>query len=291
MYKDYISWIDLLLVPLYFIVLYAVMVRIKKRNRDNILIQKYLLKGFVFKIACAIFYCLLIYYYYGYGDSINYFKNILFVKKQVSEGNESFRILFEGANYIKDTYNVEGTSTDGGWIVEKAGLLLSYFSFSRFLVTSMLFATIAYSGMFKMFQSFVEIMPEWHKRLALVVLFFPSLGVYGSGILKDTMCIASLGWMLYSSNQLFIKKRIRLRYIFMLALCFTIIYLVKVYILAAFIVPYIVYLLMRLVKRIESRFFRRIVLPILLGILVIIYIGFAEKIDTALGNYAIEKII
>ena len=80
----------------------------------------------------------------------------------------------------------------------------------------MLFATLAYSGMFRMFETFVEIMPEWHKRLAWVVLFFPSLAVYGSGILKDTVCISSLGWILYSSHQLFMKRNVRLRYIFIL---------------------------------------------------------------------------
>ena len=44
MYKDYISWIDLLLVPAYFVVLYAIMVYIKKRHPNDILYQKYFLK-------------------------------------------------------------------------------------------------------------------------------------------------------------------------------------------------------------------------------------------------------
>ena len=78
MYKGYISWIDLLLVPLFFVVLYMVMLVIRHRHRDNPLYRKYLVKGFVVKMVCTVFYCCIIYFYYEFGDSINYFKNVLF---------------------------------------------------------------------------------------------------------------------------------------------------------------------------------------------------------------------
>ena len=290
MYKGYISWIDLLLVPLFFVVLYMVMLVIRHRHRDNPLYRKYLVKGFVVKMVCTVFYCCIIYFYYEFGDSINYFKNVLFLRHRIAEGSESLAVLFREAGYMKETYHISGTSTDGGWLVEKIALVLSYFSFSRFVVTSMLFATLAYSGMFRMFETFVEIMPEWHKRLAWVVLFFPSLAVYGSGILKDTVCISSLGWILYSSHQLFMKRNVRLRYIFMLVFCIVLIYLVKVYIIAAFMLPYIIFLLMRLIRRVQSRYFRRIIMPVLLGLMVFGYIVYSDEIDQLLGSYAIEKL-
>jgi hypothetical protein len=95
-------------------------------------------KGFTFKIACTILYCLLIYFYWGFGDSINYFKNVLLVKQLIKEGTESFGILLQKSTYLKDNYSASGTSTDGGWFVERIALILSYFTFSRFIVTSML---------------------------------------------------------------------------------------------------------------------------------------------------------
>jgi len=290
MYKDYISWIDLLLVPLYFVVLYAVMAYIKRKHRDNPLYRKYLLKGFVFKLVCTIFYCLLIYFYWGFGDSINYFKNALFVKQLIREGSESFGILFEKSTYLKDTYNATGTSTDGGWFVEKIALLLSYLSFSRFVITSMLFATIAYSGMFKMLETFSQIMPGWDKRLAFIVLFFPTLSIYGSGILKDTLCIASMGWLIYSSHELFVKRHFRIKHFVVMILCIYLIFMVKTYIIAAFLLPYVIYLIMSLVKRIKSIFFRRVFFPVLLGLITLVYIINADKIDDLLGSYAIEKL-
>jgi len=290
MYQGYVDWIDLLLVPVYFLFLYGLMFRIRKKNPKNLLIQKYFLKGFTFKIICALFYACLIYFYYGLGDSINYFKDVLSFRQLLANDTETFQVLFTDFHYPRDVYGFIGAGNEGGWIVEKLALLLSYLSFSRFLVTTMLFATIAYSGMFKMLEVFVELMPEWHKRLAFIVLFFPSVSIYGSGILKDTLCIASMGWLMYASNQVFVKKHFTFKNIFILVICFVIIYVVKIYIIAAFIVPYILYLLLRLVKRIHSVFIRRVVLPILVGLMALAYIPLAEKIDDSLGRYAMEKL-
>lgn len=290
MYQGYIDWIDLLLVPIYFVLLYGIMLRIKKKNPNNLLIQKYLLRGFKFKIACALFYAMLIYFYYGIGDSINYFKDVLNIQQLIANGNESLKILFKDVYYPREVHGFTGGGNEGGWLVEKVTLLLSYLGFSRFLVTTMLFAALAYSGMFKMLEVFVEMMPEWHKRIAFIVLFFPSVNIYGSGILKDTLCIASMGWMIYASHQLFVKKHFTLKNIFIMALSFTIIYVVKIYILAAFVVPYILFLLLRLVKKINSTLIRRVILPILVGMLVLVYIRFADKIDNSLGIYAVERL-
>lgn len=279
-----------MLVPVYFALLYALMLYIRHRNRDNILYRRFLIRGFVVKMICTIFYCCIIYFYYEYGDSINYFKNVLFLRQQISEGNETLAVLFKEAGYMKETYQISGTSTDGGWLVERIALVLSWFSFSRFIVTSMLFATLAYAGMFRMFETFVTVMPGWQKKLAWVVLYFPSMAVYGSGILKDTVCLSALGWILYSSYFLFIARNPSLKHWLILVFSIVLIYQVKIYIIAAFMVPYIVFLLMRAIRRIRSRYFRRIVMPVLLGAVVFGYIVYSEEIDQLLGSYAIEKL-
>ena len=290
MYKEIIDWIDILLVPAYFFMFLLILIYIKKRNPQNILIQKYLIKGFIFKVACAIFYALLIHFYYGFGDSLTYFKDAIFLKHQISIGAENFKVLFEDYKYIRETHGILGGGGTPGITVEKIALVLSYISFSRYLVVTLFFVALAYSGMFKMLQTFHDIMPGWHKRIALIILFFPSMSVFGSGVLKDTLCMASLGWLLYCSHQLFVKKNFKLKYLFILALCITVISIVKVYIIAAFIVPYLLYLLILLVKKIQSNFIRRIVLPVLLLIVTGLYIFYASEIDDKLGYYAVDKL-
>lgn len=290
MYKEIIDWIDLILVPLYLLVFVLILIRIKKKNPDNVLIQKYLIKGFLFKAACAIFYCLLLFFYYGYGDSMTYFRDAIFIQHQVRAGNETFKILLMDNFYGRDVHGIIGSGNEGGWIVEKVAFLLSYISFSRYLIVTLFFSLLAYSGIFKMFITFNDMMPGWDKRLAVLILFFPSMGVYGSGVLKDTICMASLGWMLYSSHQLIVKKNFKLKYILILLLCITIIGFVKIYIIAAFIPAYVFYLIILLVKKIQNGLVRRLILPFLLLLAVSVYFIFESKIGDSLGSYSMEKL-
>lgn len=290
MYKELIDWIDIFLVPAYLFLFLFVLVIIKKRNPHNILIQKYLIKGFLFKVVCALFYGMLIYFYYGYGDSLTYFKDAIFFKHQISVGAEKISMIFEDYKTVTEQHGILAGGGAEGLAVEKVTLLLSYISFSRYLVVTLFFSAIAYSGVFKMFQAFCDIMPEWHKRIALIVLFFPSMSVFASGVLKDSLCMASLGWLFYCGHQLFVKKHFRLKYILIIAASAAVIIYIKVYILAAFIVPYILFLVILLVKKIRNRFMRRILLPTLLIILTFFYIRYAEEIDDLLGHYAIEKL-
>ncbi|MEO6488850.1 MAG: hypothetical protein ABIO04_02830 [Ferruginibacter sp.] len=290
MYKEIIDWIDIFLVPAYFSFFLLILLWIKKRNPNNILIQKYLVKGFIFKVACAIFYGLLINFYYGFGDSLTYFRDAIFLKHQITVGAETIHVLGGDYKTIVETHGIIGGGGPQGLAIEKLSLVLSYISFSRYLVVTLFFCAIAYSGMFKMLQTFYDIMPEWHKRLALIVLFFPSISVFGSGILKDTICMAALGWLLYSGHQLFVKKHFSLKYILILLISAAIISYIKIYILAAFIIPYILYLLILLVKKIQNGFMRRVILPLLIVIVVGLYVANAERIDDMLGSYAVEKL-
>ncbi len=291
MYKDLVGWPDLFVVPLYLILLGLIMRGIAHRNRHNELYRRYFMPGFLFKIACAILYCLLIYYYWGMGDSIHYFKNVTFVRELMRKGVEDWSILFRDADYLRDHYSMEGSSTEAGWLLERIALVLCPLSFSRFITTSMLFATLAYWGMFRMFQAFCILMPEWHLRLAAAVLFFPTLGIYGSGILKDTLCMACLGWMVYASQRIWVLRRRRLLSTLILLLCLWCIFQVKIYIAIAFLIPYVVYLLMLAAGRIRHRLTRNLVFPAVLLMLVLLYTFNAARIDTLLGRYAVEKLL
>lgn len=102
--------------------------------------------------------------------------------------------------------------------------------------------------------------------------------------------MASLGWLLYSSHQLFVKKQFKLKYFIILLLCITIIGFVKIYIIAAFIPTYLFYLIILLIKKIKNGFVRRMVLPFMLVMLVTLYFIFSDAIDQSLGSYSLDKL-
>jgi len=292
MYNDMIDWIDLILVPAYVFLFVAICWVIKKRHPENELYQRYLIKGFLFKVVCAMFYAFLLYFHYGFGDSLTYFKDTIYFKHLIRTHADTFMNLMN-SDYltIRETHNVIGGGSSQGLAVEKVALLLSYIGFNRYLVVTVLFAVIAYSGVFKLFQAICDMMPKWHFRISLFVIFFPTMSVFGSGVLKDSLCMAGLGWMFYAGHKIFIHKQLSVKNVLIVIAGASVLAWIKVYILAAFLIPYVLYLIIILLKKIPSAFIRRTILPLVLVALVAAYIYNSKKIDEALGYYAVEKLL
>lgn len=287
---EYVGFWDLILVPVYIVFIFFILSYIRKRHSENFLIQHYLFKGMAFKIVCALFYALLIYFYYGYGDTLSYYRAGMEMRHAISNGTEGLGIFFKDAEYIRNNFDTAGKA-EAGLILEKFILILSYFSFGRFLVITILMAALSFAGIFKMFQAFCLLMPSWHKRISYIVLFFPSVTVYGSGILKDTVCLAALGWIIYYCTKLMKFKTIRLREIMIIVLCCILIGIIKIYILAGFIVPFLIFMIINGLNKIKNNLLKQLLKPVISGILIIIYLAFAQNIQSALGSYATDNLI
>lgn len=286
-----ISPMDLLFLPPYFFLLYFFAVQIRNKYPDNFLIQKYFVKGLVIKMVGAIFFALLAQYYYGYGDTLSYYRESLLMREAVAQNKISILEIFTSDyEFVKEKYDWVAGSTEAGYFVEKIGFILTYFSFSRFLLTACLITGLTYFGIFKLFQVFVSIIPDKHKIISYFVLFFPSLVIYGSGIFKDPICFSALGWLFYCTYQVMLRKKITLLNIFILICSFWVILLVKSYIIAAFMVPLSFSLAIKSLKNVKSVLIKIIVFPILILSLIGTYIIFSADIDEMLGEFALEKL-
>lgn len=248
-----ISAVDLLLVPLYFIILLFFIILLKKKYNHNVLVQKYLVKGFIFKIFGGLFYALLVVYYWGFGDTVNYFKEVIEIKRLIAEGRISvFQAYFADYTFFRENFGIVTIPNNNGLVVTRLALFLSYFSFSRFLVITMLFSTASYCCLFILFKTFCDIAPKLYKAIAIIVLFIPSMSIYGSGILKDTICISALALFFYSNHALFIRKIFSGRYVFILLISAYFILAIKSYILAAFLLPLVLFIIISSINTIKS---------------------------------------
>lgn len=121
-----ISSIDFLLVPLYFLVLYVLIRFIKNKYPNDILIQKYLAKAFVVKIFGGLLYALLVYYYWGFGDTLTYFKESLVFKDLIEAGKISLIDVFsKDYTFFRENYEMRGAINNSGFVVVKISLLLT----------------------------------------------------------------------------------------------------------------------------------------------------------------------
>ena len=69
-----LTYFDILLVPIYLILIIIISSRIKSKNIAQFPVYKYFTKGLVFKLLGVSAFISIYLFYYGGGDTINYFK-------------------------------------------------------------------------------------------------------------------------------------------------------------------------------------------------------------------------
>lgn len=286
-----VSNIDLLLVPVYFIAILFGAVIYKKRHKNDLLVQKYFIKGFAFKLMGGLAYALLVVFYWGYGDTSTYFKEVLFFRDLLANNKTSFYQIFtQDYSYFRDTYDIVGSINNSGFMVTKIALLISYLSFSRFLIATMLFTVVAYCSLFTLYKTFVSFIPRYHFPIALAVLFFPSISVYGSGVLKDTVSFTALGFFFYAAYEMVIKKNFSLKYIAIIFITGYLIAIVKSYILAAFLVPFLMFFIVKLIKGLNSTLAKIASATMILFVFVAVLVTFSTQIEEAIGVGSTEQL-
>jgi hypothetical protein len=255
-----------------------------RQNTKDLLVQKYFVKGLVFKICGGLIYALLVVFYWGFGDTSTYFKEVLFFRELLATNKISlYQIFTQDYSYFRDTYQIVGSINNSGFMVTKIALLISYLSFSRFLITTILFTVIAYSSLFTLFKTFVAFIPRYHFPIALTVLFFPSVSIYGSGILKDTVSFTALGFFFYAAYEMAVKKNLSVKYLIILFISGYFIAIVKSYILAAFLLPFMLFFIIKLIKGLKSTFAKLAVSFSMLMVIIILVISFSTQIEEAMG--------
>src|ERR1035438_4668176 len=198
---------DLILFPIYLILLNLFFKSIRKKYNDPIL-QKYHRQGFWVKVLGCVAFCIYS-VYISPGDSTGLFQ---------AEGNNFFHLILHNPDriqwifqpgkyfdesYLKNPHNAGYFQSEGNFMVIRFVALLSFLTAGRYAVISLIFACIAFSGVWKLFLFFYEQYPHLHKKLAIAILFFPTFVFWSSGVLKDPLCIGSLGWVTYSLYELF----------------------------------------------------------------------------------------
>ncbi len=81
------------------------------------------------------------------------------------------------------------------------------FCFNTYTVIGLFFALISFGGMWAMYITFLRIYPLAYKKLAIAVFFLPSVFFWGSGLMKDSLCIGALGWVFYGFYHVFIVRK------------------------------------------------------------------------------------
>ncbi|QIL77261.1 hypothetical protein [Hymenobacter sp. HDW8] len=286
---------DLFLTPLYLGIFYAFAFALRPRF-TNVLTKKYFIPALSLKFLGAIALGLIYQFYYDGGDTYNYFYHSTImheafdkswatgIKLLTSDGVKSSDI----ANYTSRMYWFEPGSSE--MVIVRIATVIGMLCFNTYTVVALIFAIISFSGMWAMFLTFMKIRPQVYKQLAIVVFFIPSVFFWGSGLMKDSLCIGALGWIFYTFYEGAIEKKNLVRNLILGGLAAYFLSITKVYILLSFLPPAVLWVFNENSQRIRNQLIRILAKPILLSMGAVIAVYAMTNLTKGDEKYDLDKI-
>lgn len=182
----------------------------------------------------------LFYFYYGWGDTFNYFSYGKQLQKYLlSHPNAFFEIYFsKNISYLSqksyyfysmlpDLLLFENTSN---YFVIKIVSLGLIFTFGSYLALSLIFTTFAYSSLWLIFSIYRRIYPDVQQFLYITVLLLPNTIIWGNGISKESLYLTGLGILFWGFYYFIIERKKSIKYIFAITFGSYLIFSIKSYI-------------------------------------------------------------
>ncbi|WP_152425124.1 hypothetical protein [Nafulsella turpanensis] len=274
---------DLLLTPIYLglFTFLALLLRPLVTDRYT---RKYFLPGLGVKIVGALAVGFIYQFYYSGGDTFAYYHDASLVWKAFLDSPlKAFRLITASGEYLPGTFDYASQmyffhDASSYAVVRFAGLF-SLFSFNTYAVIACIFAVLSYSGLWALYLTFYRLYPHLYRPLAWAVLFIPSVFFWGSGLLKDTLTLAAVGWATYAVYKIFFRREYVWWFSVVLILSCWVIYSIKIYILLCFLPAVILWVFLSRLKKIKSAAVKLVTGPLVivvaagLGYLAIIEIG------------------
>lgn len=294
----YLSVADFILTPLYLMILFAVANIIQKSRIEKNPEYKYYLKGLAVKMFGALSFCAIYVFYYGGGDTTQYFADALCVNKLLFQDPEKGLDVIIGGlditklSYFNDTIGYPAYFRDPStsFVVRVVSIFL-IFGFQSFIPTTLIIAYISFVGIWSLYRVFLAEYPKLGRELSISIFFIPSVFLWGSGILKDTFTLCAIGMYTHAFYYGVIKSKLILKNFFVMFISAYVIVLVKPYIFIALLPGSMIWLVSDKISYIKGKFLRFSIAPIFLFItiggayLLINYMG------DSLGKFSSDQLL
>jgi hypothetical protein len=263
---------------------------------------KYYARGMAYKFVFCVLFLLIFIYYYAGGDTLDYHKSALAMKNLFFYAPEKYFKLLLGPISMGSYLNYFNFETcypethlikkEANFTVVRVASLFQIFLGNSILATNILFARIAYTPLFKLYELFARYFPGNQKSMAYAVLFMPSVAIWGSGIMKDTISMAALCWLIVLFDQVAIQKlKISLSRFAGIVFAVFMIFMIKSYILIALAPGLIIWFNFQRLQNLKSSFIRILLFPaILLGSLTA-FVGFYQANSELFGIYGADQVL
>lgn len=260
---------DFLITPIYLFILYAIAYYIRPFVTDQNT-KKYFIPGLTIKFFGAISLGFIYQFYYGGGDTFTYFRlgsqhiwNAFLNKPLVA-----LKMVFSEMAYTPENFEfankIYSFGDSASYFVVRVAGFFDIFTGHTYSATALLFAATSFSGVWMIFHIFYKFYPQFIQRIALGVLFIPSVFFWGSGLMKDTLTIGALGWLFYGFSQVFIFKKKIVVSGLLLVIGFYVLYAIKIYIVICFMPALAFYFYIQHQTKIKNQIVKIVLAPFLI---------------------------
>jgi len=285
---------DLFLTPIYLLLLYALAFGIRPKVTTKFT-RKYFIPALTLKFIGAIGLGLVYQFYYGGGDTFNYFHHVKVVYHAFTNSpTQGLKLVFAQGEYDPLTYQyasqMEWYRAPTEFFVIRVAALISFVTFCTYTPIAIFFAFLSFTGMWALYITFLDMYPSLHRKFAIAIFFLPSVFFWGSGLMKDSLTIGALGWLFYGFYFATIKKKNILKSFIIGFVAAYVVYTVKVYVLLSFLPPAIFWVFTENSQKIKNALLRNLLKPLFIGVgLVMAYFG-ATNLTEGDARYDVNNI-
>ncbi len=289
---------------LYFAVVWTIAFVIRRMRYRDVPEGRYFLPGLGVKIIGAVALGLVYYFYYGNGgpagDTYSYYSaGVAWVNTLEKDPETAIGFMLDPKNNIYQTkvkYNspIQGTNYifrgRAELLMIRITGILALLALKSYYATAILFAFLSFTGVWALYRTFLHFFPKIPRNLAIAIFFIPSVFFWGSGILKDTIVLGSLGWLTYTVFRVFLFRKITIFNLGLMLLSFWLISVLKGYVLLAFVPALGFWILATYKSRIGSAFLRTIITPFMIALSIGLSALLISQLSDMVGKYSLENL-
>jgi hypothetical protein len=287
---------DLIVTPIFFILLMVLAYIIRPQLTDDDT-RKYFFPALLVKFFGALALGFIYQFYYNGGDTFNFHtggSRIIweaFTESPLAALNMIFSNGEHSPEYFQWSHKIYFFRDSTSFFVIRIAAIIDLLTFSSYSATALFFAFYSFLGSWLLFLTFYKRYPESELWIALGCLFIPSVFFWGSGILKDSIVMGSLGIITWALDGLLIEKRFSISKIILLLITLWLVFSLKKFILQAFLPSAIIWIYLSNFGQIRSVVLRAMVLPVVIILSVIGAYYSAIKIGEDDKRYSIENLV
>ncbi len=259
---------------------------------------KYFVWGLMTKVMGGILFACIYVFYYGGGDTTSYYEcSMTFSRLLVHDFSDFLIVLFgDGTQEMKSYFTTETGEPLMYMFAEGSTrftmkLLIPFMlvTGNSYFLTTVLVAIFTYGGLWQLFRMFVRHFPQHTRRLAIAILFMPSVLFWGSGILKDSFTLAATCYLIVAINNLIEHRGLLVMNIIKVLLFGLVVISIKAYVIVILLPSTLVWMFYNRMRKIKNVLIRQLIVPIVyVVILAGSYFGLTA-LGESLGKFSVDN--